>query len=314
MAVDLKELSEVPERTHPLWRKRLELEGCYSDTRKTELDFNRPHMYTLAKAARLGLRLLGLWNRGRKNAVQPVLIESGLTVSHLPPSLEGLRILHLSDFHFSKFDTEQVPAIVNLLKGIAVDLCCVTGDYKYGHMGNMDHIRPAMDRVLQSFSSTHGAFGILGNHDFSFMIPELESAGLRMLVNEGTRINLRDTPVWIGGTDDPHNYRCDDVHAAMKGAKEDTFNLLMIHSPERIAEAAQAGAHLYLCGHTHGGQICLPGWGMLKSNADCERQFAEGTWHYENMAGNTTRGLGVTDVPVRYCCPPEANLLTLRRG
>jgi uncharacterized protein len=91
----------------------------------------------------------------------------------------------------------------------------------------------------------------------------------------------------------------------MKGLRADEVKLLLVHSPEIIPEAARAGVDYYLCGHTHGGQMCLPGSVPLLTNASCARKYVGGVWQHENMAGYTSRGTGSSCLPVRFCCPPE---------
>jgi predicted MPP superfamily phosphohydrolase len=70
---------------------------------------------------------------------------------------------------------------------------------------------------------------------------------------------------------------------------------------------------LYLCGHTHGGQICLPWIGPPFLNARCRREYGSGEWRHNAMQGYTNRGIGTSTLPVRYNCPPEAAVITLRR-
>jgi uncharacterized protein len=89
-------------------------------------------------------------------------------------------------------------------------------------------------------------------------------------------------------------------------------NVLLVHSPELIDEARDFGAGLYLCGHTHGGQICLPGSIPIITNAACSRRFIAGPWQDGPMAGYTHRGTGVSCVPVRFNCPGEVVVHTLR--
>lgn len=171
-----------------------------------------------------------------------------------------------------------------------------------------------MADILSGIRTRYGTYGILGNHDLSDIVPGLTSIGVRMLINRGEAVFHHGAPLWIGGVDDPHRFRSDSLEDALHGAPPGTFILLLAHSPELIAEAAGAGVGLYLCGHTHGGQVRFPLLGMIHINARCERRYAAGRWTYGAMQGYTTSGLGVTDVPVRFLCKPEAVMITLRRG
>src|SRR4029079_2861599 len=100
-----------------------------------------------------------------------------------------------------------------------------------------------------------------------------------------------------------------DLDAALSGVPEDACKVLLVHSPEVIARAAERGVDLYLCGHTHGGQVCLPGLGPVVLNANCARRYARGTWRYGSMQGYTSSGLGTSCVPVRFFCPPEVAVI-----
>ncbi len=115
------------------------------------------------------------------------------------------------------------------------------------------------------------------------------------------------------GVDDPHYYETDNLEKAMTGVSDDTFSILLAHSPEITRQAAYAGVDVYLCGHTHGGQICLPGGQPLIANSRCPHNQCKGAWKYDTMQGYTSRGVGTSSVDVRFNCPPEITIHTLRR-
>jgi uncharacterized protein len=92
---------------------------------------------------------------------------------------------------------------------------------------------------------------------------------------------------------------------------EETFKVLLVHTPELVAEAETHGIDLYLCGHTHGGQICVPFLGPVISGANCPRRYIRGAWRHKRMQGYTSAGVGVSVVPVRFFCPPEIVVLEL---
>ncbi len=89
---------------------------------------------------------------------------------------------------------------------------------------------------------------------------------------------------------------------------------MVCHSPERYLEAADSGYSLYLSGHTHGGQVCLPGGVALVTSATVPRRLVKGRWKYREMRGYTSRGVGTSGIAVRYFCPPEMTVVTLRHG
>jgi predicted MPP superfamily phosphohydrolase len=88
--------------------------------------------------------------------------------------------------------------------------------------------------------------------------------------------------------DDAHYYGCDDLAQAVQAVPSNAFRLLLAHTPEMFAEAAKAGIDLYLTGHTHGGQICLPWIGSLVMNAACPREYTRGHWRHGGMQGYTS--------------------------
>jgi hypothetical protein len=146
------------------------------------------------------------------------------------------------------------------------------------------------------------------------MVPELESCGIRMLLNETATIRIGDAAIHVIGLDDAHFYGVENLGKAMDGLEGENFKLLLAHSPEIIHDASRAGVKYYLCGHTHGGQVCLPGSVPLLTNAHCDRTYTVGGWRYENMAGYTSRGAGSSCLPVRFFCPPEVTLHRLSCG
>jgi uncharacterized protein len=262
---------------------------------------------------RLFLRLLGVYERGLRNADDLRLVRRDIAVPDLPHALDGFTILHISDFHFPRRFPEFSEALGALLDGLDVDLCALTGDFRYGYFGPADHVARHLQTALKGVKSRHGAYAILGNHDRFVTGQLLEESGFPVLFNEGVVVEARGCALWLCGIDEPHFYKCDDLENALREKPDGAVSILLAHSPERIMQAAERGVSLYLAGHTHGGQIRFPVIGALVSNSRCRRDQIWGVWRYKNMAGHTTAGIGATDVPVRFNCPPEAVVLTLRR-
>lgn len=260
---------------------------------------------------RNALKLSGLYRRGVRNAKAYRVVERTLTIPGLPAGLEGFRILHVSDFHLPRRIPAVATAMGQVLAGVEADLCVLTGDYRFGYFGPADHVVGQLRTILAGVRSHHGIVAVLGNHDTLAVGMLLERSGLPILYNEGILLRIGSASLWLCGIDEPHNYGCDRVSAAVAEAPAEACKILLAHSPERAAEAAAAGVNLYLAGHTHGGQIRLPVAGALLKNAACARDQVWGPWRLGDMAGYTTCGIGVTDVPVRFNCPPEAALLTL---
>jgi predicted MPP superfamily phosphohydrolase len=262
---------------------------------------------------RAGLRITGLLHRGERNALRPVVRHIRFTFPHLPASFSGFRILHLSDLH------ADIPAafarhVMASLRPIEADLCVLTGDYRFHTTGPSAAAYAAMRDILGAVETRCGIVGVLGNHDYGEAAGALERMGVTMLVNHAFELAAAGDRLWLLGVDDPHYYGCDDLPAALAGVPEPAFTILLAHSPELYDLARTLDVDLYLCGHTHGGQICLPLVGPIWLNAKCPRRFTHGCWQHGKMRGYTNAGLGSSMLPVRFNCPPEIALIELQRA
>jgi predicted MPP superfamily phosphohydrolase len=262
----------------------------------------------------LGLRALGLWDRACIEARSPVVECIDLCFPDMPPAFDGFRVLHLSDLHL-----DGVPgladATASLLSRLQADLCVVTGDYPFHSCRPTPAVWDGLHRIVTSIRPDHGWYSVLGNHDACAMVPLIESAGIRVLVNAGVAVRRGGDALWLAGVDDPFYYRCADVALALSGMPDGAFPVLLAHTPEVHRKAAAAGVRLYLCGHTHGGQIRIPGIGPLHTNVRCPSRLSRGgDWTHGAMRGRTSRGLGASLSPVRLGCPPEVTMIRLLRS
>ena len=262
---------------------------------------------------KLGLQLVGLYRRGVQNALRPVVKDLRLSFPNLPAALDGFRILHLSDLHIDKMDG-LVEALKPVLSRLPVDLCVITGDYRFEDRGPCQEVYPRIRALLPSIVSKHGTYAILGNHDVAEIAYELDRMGIRMLINEAVQITKGPDSLWLAGVDDPFDFRTDDLPGALESVPPNSFKVLLAHSPDLYTEAAAGGVSLYLCGHTHAGQIRLPVVGSIRHNADCPKEFSYGHWTYGDMHGYTSSGIGCSGLPIRYNCAPEVIVIELRRG
>ncbi|MGH9582576.1 MAG: metallophosphoesterase [Bryobacteraceae bacterium] len=259
---------------------------------------------------RLGLKISGLYPRGAANALGPVLRSLRLECADLPAVFDGYRILHISDLHIDGMDG-LAEAIAEKIAGLRVDLCVFTGDYRFHNEGSCERVYPRLERILSSIHAEQGIYGILGNHDASEIAFRLEEMGVRMLVNEAAAISKEGESVWLAGVDDPYDYRCDDLAAALDAIPPESFKVLLAHTPGLYRAAADAGVQVYLCGHTHAGQICFPLLGGLFHHANAPRSHTSGYWRSGRMHGYTSAGAGCSGLPVRFNCPPEVTLIEL---
>jgi uncharacterized protein len=280
-------------------------------------DFFLLHDDVVRPVLKWSLKSLGLYESGLRAARRPVVRSICFEFSSLPAAFHGFRILHLSDLHIDGVDglAERTAEIVDTLP---VDVCVMTGDYRFEVFGSCANVYPRMGLILRAIRARHGVLGILGNHDAAEVAIELAKMGVHMLVNDATVLRSGGSNLWIAGVDDPHYYGCDDLGAALSSVPNDAFKVLLAHTPEMYEEARAAGIDLYLCGHTHGGQIRLPKpfrgwWAAPIRNAACPQEYTNGSWSHGGLQGYTTAGVGASLLPVRYNCPPEIVVIELRR-
>lgn len=247
------------------------------------------------------LHCLGLYGRGMRNARKPVVRRVRLEFDGLPREFHGFRVLHLSDLHIDGLDG-LAEAVAEHLAALPVDLCVMTGDYRYEVYGPCDRVYPGMKGLLAGVRARLGSVAVLGNHDMAEIAVVFERMGVRMLINEAIEIGAG---LWVAGVDDPHYYGCDDLPSALRKVPAGAFKILLAHSPELFEEARAQGVRLYLCGHTHAGQIGLPLLGAPLMNARCPRPYTRGLWRHGAMLGYTSAGVGASMLPVRYNCPGE---------
>lgn len=261
-------------------------------------------------------KLLGLYDRGKRNALQIEIIEKTFYFPNLPQSFNQFRILLMTDLHLDGL-SDLTTALIKHLQEIEVDLCLIGGDIRMQTYGPIAPCLRHLRRLLPFVQSRHGLLGVLGNHDCLEMAPDFEEAGLIMLINEAWPIDRNGEKIWIVGVDDPHYYKTADADAAYRTVPAQAFSIFLAHSPEAYRDAARQQAQLYLCGHTHGGQICLPDSikkGPILTNSKAPRYTASGSWQYRNMQGYTSRGAGASGIPLRFNCPGEITLISLARS
>lgn len=257
------------------------------------------------------LRVCGLYRRGQRNARRVVVRDNEVALPHLPAAFDGARMLHATDLHLDL--APGIPeALLEALDGLEYDFCVLTGDFRAATWGSTAPALEALARVRPALGPA--VYAVLGNHDSITMLPAIEDLGITVLLNEATALERGRDAIWLAGVDDPHYFRADNLEKASAAIPEDAVSILLSHSPEIYKYAAHAAFDLMLAGHTHGGQICLPGGWPLLLNADCRRRYCRGRWDYHGLQGYTSAGSGACVVDVRFNCPPEVVVHTLRRA
>ena len=271
--------------------------------------FHLENWYSVHSVIRNTLKLTGLYWQGLRNAQRINVRQVSITRQDLPPLFDGFTILHISDMHID-MNAAPMQRLVELLPHINYDLCVLTGDYRGKTYGPYDAALDGLEQVRRCLKPP--VYGVLGNHDTIRMVPRLEEMGIRMLLNESEVIVRGDERIFLAGIDDAHYYRVDNIEKAASLIPRNEFSILLSHTPEIYRQAAHADFRLLLSGHTHGGQVCLPGSVPLMLDSVLPRHLGSGAWKYRNMDGYTSVGVGSSIVPVRFNCPPEISLHQLR--
>jgi uncharacterized protein len=271
--------------------------------------FHIENWYSIHSVIRTTLKLMGLYWRGRKNAEQIQIRHNHIGMRTLPNRFDGFTLLHISDLH-ADMNEGAMRRLTELLPDITYDVCVLTGDYRGPTFGPFDAALESLARVRSHLKGP--LYGVLGNHDTIRMVPELEEMGIRILLNECEAISRGHEAIYLAGIDDAHYYRVDNIEKAASDIPDSGFSILLSHTPEIYRQAAYADFDLLLSGHTHGGQICLPGSIPITLDSVLPRHMGSGPWKYGDMMGYTSVGVGCSIVPVRINCPPEITLHRLQ--
>jgi predicted MPP superfamily phosphohydrolase len=227
-----------------------------------------------------------------------------------PKALDGFRIVHLSDLHYGPFvDARHLDRAIQTANQLNPDLIALTGDYISQERG---YAAPCAE-VVGRLRARHGVFAVLGNHDHwtdAKLIADLFAAeDIRVLINEGLRLDIEDQTFWLAGVDDTM-VGLEDLPLALAGSRDSEMKILLAHNPIILRRAARADVDLVLSGHTHGGQVTLRP--EKNRSGRPRRRMLRGLGRRANTQIYVTRGLGTVVLPIRYGCPPEVSVLELR--
>ncbi|MCW9039683.1 MAG: hypothetical protein OQJ76_04230 [Rhodospirillales bacterium] len=246
-----------------------------------------------------------------ERVIAPQLTALHLSFPDLPEEFDGYRILHLTDLHLDNIEATASLTAARMT-GIVADLCVITGDVRDNMLTPLPALMERLGAVIGGLEPADGIMGILGNHDSAAMVEPMERLGIRMLINETAPISRGDARIHLTGLDDVHLFRTDAALEALRNTPEG-FGIALVHSPEIACQAA-ARHSLYLCGHTHGGALSLPGRGPIITRLKKHRRYARGLWMHDGMIGYTSSGIGASLVPSRFGRAGEIALITLTRG
>jgi predicted MPP superfamily phosphohydrolase len=245
-----------------------------------------------------------------------------LLCPRLPRSFDGLNVLQITDTHVACYGRLE-RKIAAIASEVNADLIALTGDLVHTPAG----IDPFL-KTARAFRARLGMFAVYGNSEHkNGIVPAnlaatLADNGIQPLLNRSISISNGSGRIYVCGVDDPVTHH-HNVEKALEGVPDEAFKLLLMHSPDAIGEAAHRGVDLVLSGHTHGGQVCLPIVGALYTHSMLGRRMCSGYYGQHSLQsliglnpGRTqlyvSRGAGTSGLALRFLCPPQMTLITLR--
>lgn len=245
---------------------------------------------------------------------EPVVDQVPIPIQNLHPDLEGFTILLMTDFHlYPMTQPELIERAVIIANSLDADLIALTGDYVWRQLDAIDELAP----ILAKLNAKHGVYSTLGNHDYwlnaEVITETMERSGLPILVNQGLSIQHGNGTLYLGGLDDGWSGN-PDLGATLAGVPAGAPVFLLCHEPDLADQISLDNrVTLQLSGHTHGGQIRIPGIGALVLPY-LGRKYDFGMYKVNDMLLYTNRGIGVISEPVRYNCPPEITQFVLQNS
>ncbi|HEY3379347.1 MAG TPA: metallophosphoesterase [Armatimonadota bacterium] len=235
-----------------------------------------------------------------------------LSLPHLPADFNGLRVVQLSDIHYPDSHNPQFfRGVVERVNRLKPDLIVLTGDYI---SSGRDNIAPCA-QMLGGLHAPLGVVAVLGNHDYwtdgREVTRALSANGIRALRNASVALSRGNARLWIVGIDDAWK-GFDDFATALHGIPASEAKIVLLHEPDFAVTTARYPVDLQLSGHSHGGQVRLPGIGGLHY-PPYSKIYPMGYYHVGALQLYVNRGLGLI-VPFRFDCRPEITLLTLQRA
>jgi uncharacterized protein len=254
---------------------------------------------------------------------RPILTAMEVALARLPAAFDGFTIAHLSDFHYDEhFSAVPLRAAIEIVNSLHPDLVALTGDFVtvpmfHRRFHTAKHAASAAEPCASLLAQLHprlGMVAILGNHDVESdpprIIETLHSHGLTVLRNRSIPIEQGGSRIWLCGLDSMWEGK-PNMDLALRGVPSEELVVLLVHEPDFADKASRYPVDLQLSGHSHGGQIWLPGIGApwLPLFA---RKYPRGLYRVGPLTLYTNIGLGTIRLPIRLNCPPEVTLFTLR--
>ncbi len=266
-----------------------------------------------------GVATLGAYGYSSRLETQWLQIERvTVPLKHLGSALDGFKVVHMSDFHlYPHTQIELVERAVGAANRLRPDLIALTGDYVTGDRSSNSETIFELAPVLTKLNAKYGVFTVLGNHEYStnekVVLSGLKESGLTVLKNNGLALSVGQQMLYLAGLDDAWKGN-PDLSKALEKRPGSVPTILLVHEPDFADTfSADGTVSLQLSGHSHGGQIRLPGIGALALPRH-GRKYDQGLYRVKDMWVYTTRGIGVIGVPLRFNCRPEITEITLVRS
>jgi len=238
------------------------------------------------------------------------LRQNKLSTPEIFKNLKGLRILHISDLHIKKIGVRE-KKILKYIEKTKPHIILITGDY-------LDY-KPKVDVAVRFVRMLHaplGVWGNLGNVDYCFPknVEKLQKALPDIILrNKIVRIEWNNSPFWVVGIDDPILYKMPTYEKKLaeliSSVPAGEPYIALLHRPEQIPIVTKLGAKFILCGHTHGGQLRLPFSMQFYNQSETCKKYAHGMFVSKNSIINVSKGIGTSDIPMRFLCHPEVVVL-----
>jgi uncharacterized protein len=252
----------------------------------------------------------------------PELVKIEMSLPRLPEAFDGFTIAQMSDFHYDEiFTIHPIRRAIELVNHVQPDLVALTGDFAtvstFAVGDDLQGAKAAEPcaKLLTQLRSRLGALAVLGNHDIgtdpAFVTEALRSHGIPVLRNQSQAVEQNGARMWICGLDSVD--RRPDPERALTGIPSSEPVILLVHEPDFADVAARYPLDLQLSGHSHGGQVWLPGIGAPWLPR-FGRKYPRGRYTVGTLPLYTNVGLGTIRMPVRLNCTPEVTLFTLRAG
>jgi predicted MPP superfamily phosphohydrolase len=228
-----------------------------------------------------------------------------LTLPSLPAALDGVRLIHLSDLHLRRRWPTELDQVIERVNADPPALVLFTGDLVDDKRDPRSAL-PAVERLVKSLRTQAGIFAVPGNHDGDLLAPRLHAWDVRVLLHERVEVPINGGRIELIGLPGADRLDLDERFLRTLPPKTpDMPRLVLCHYPDLIRQTRDLKPDLYLAGHTHGGQICLPGGHALMTHDSLPKRMCKGAHDVEGTCLIVNRGFGFTTVPLRVFCPAE---------